>query len=191
MISHACLFSTKRFYPANMWNHRSKTSLGLPNNRSAREKFLEFSMLSKPKSGFPTRVFINIHDSHSGHVKRRHECLVDDRADDIPNGRGDVWSEHFINRESEYWIHSSKKSETVPDCGFLKKNQTLVMPLKLPGTRSSWGSKCSNHLRFRLKCRRNSQWMSMDCWPGFYPGHIYFMEKSHEFWWTCSTNPLK
>ena len=29
--------------------------------------------------------FFNIHDSHSGHVKRRHECLVDDRADDIPN----------------------------------------------------------------------------------------------------------
>jgi hypothetical protein len=59
--------------------------IGLPDNGSAREKFLEFSMLSKPKSGFPTRVFFNIHHSHSGHVKRRHECLVDDRADDIPN----------------------------------------------------------------------------------------------------------
>ena len=31
--------------------------IGLPDNGSARERFLEFSMLSKPKSGFPTRVF--------------------------------------------------------------------------------------------------------------------------------------
>ena len=97
--------------------------IGLPDNGSAREKFLEFSMLSKPKSGFPTRVFsiymIPIQDMWKDDMNVW--LTIEQTTSLMINGRGDVWSEHFINRESEYWIHLSKKSETVPDCGFLEK----------------------------------------------------------------------